>query len=92
MDGWVDVYLYVWFVGEGVVVSDGSQEHLYADDEVLYQLNNSGSFYFKVKRSEIISSLTPSPHENSTTSPAVKSQTKPAGGDVKKNYWYTTCS
>lgn len=30
-----DRYLNIGFVGEGVVVSDGSQEHLYADDEVL---------------------------------------------------------
>lgn len=35
MDGWMDGYLYIRFVGEGVVVSDSSQEHLYADDEVL---------------------------------------------------------
>lgn len=31
------VYLYIWLIGEGVVVSNGREEHLYADDEVLYQ-------------------------------------------------------
>lgn len=35
VDGWIDCYLDIWFVGEGVVVSNSSQEHLYADDEVL---------------------------------------------------------
>lgn len=35
-DRQIDRYLYIWFIGEGVVVSDSSQEHLNADDEILY--------------------------------------------------------
>lgn len=31
----IQVYLYIWLIGEGVVVSNGRKEHLYADDEVL---------------------------------------------------------
>lgn len=34
-----EVYLDVGLVGEGVVVSHGSQEHFYADDEVLLVKN-----------------------------------------------------
>lgn len=35
-DRQIDRYLYIWFIGEGVVVSNSSQEHLNADDEILY--------------------------------------------------------
>lgn len=34
----IQLHLYIWLVGEGVVVSNGCEKHLYADDEVLYQL------------------------------------------------------
>lgn len=32
----INRHLYIWFIGEGVVMSDSSQEHLDADDEILY--------------------------------------------------------
>lgn len=56
-DRQIDIYLYIWFVGKGVVVSDGSQEHLYAYDEVLY---NQGVFISVPQVSQQKSQLIPS--------------------------------